>query len=286
MRQPRFIRVKGGFALDSYVFFRQEWKSSLRQKSFYLFAGLFVMIMVFIFLIQMNIDGLKSFTNVTATAFNVQLYSLPLIVMLLGAFSITEEQESGRFALLLTYPFNMHSFIIGKYFGQLAAHIVVITFGFGIFSGLSSLFQGTGSVFGTLLLYLFSVLLTAAFLAIGMLIGVLSSTRWQAMMIAIALWFILIMIWPMLLIGILSFLRYNMVKPVLMTLTVLNPAELLRIFFVIQFAGGSIFGQQYYQIIDFLKQSIAFLYLVIFLFIYVVGLLGLSTFLLARRVKK
>ena len=241
--------------MDSYVFFRQEWKMSLRQKSFYLFGGLFLLIMIFIFLIQMNIGGLSSYTNVTATAFNVLLYSLPLIVMLLGAFSITEEQEAGRFALLLTYSFKMKSYIIGKYFGQFLTHFIIITFSFGVFGILSMLFNATGSVKGILLIYLFANLVTAAFLAIGILIGVLSSTRWQSMMIAIALWFILIMIWPMLLIGGLSFLYYTMVKPILLVFTILNPAELLRVFFVIQFEGRSIFGQQYYQMIDFNRTS-------------------------------
>lgn len=272
--------------MDSYVFFQQEWKTSLRQKSFYLFAGLFLFIMVFIFLIQMNIDGLSSFTNITATAFNVLLYSLPLIVMLLGAFSITEEREAGRFALLLTYPFKMKSYITGKYFGQLVSHIIVVTFSFGVFSGMSFVLNGTSSIKGILLIYLFAILVTASFLAIGMLIGVLSSTRWQAMMISIALWFILIMIWPMLLIGSLSFLHHDSVKPVLLVFTVLNPAELLRVFFVIQFEGGAIFGQQYYQIIDFLKGTAALLYLAVYIFLYVFGMLVLSTFLIGRKVRK
>lgn len=272
--------------MDSYVFFRQEWKTSLRQKSFYLFAGLFLLIMIFIFLIQMNIDGLSSFTNVTATAFNVLLYSLPLIVMLLGAFSITEEQEAGRFALLLTYPFKMKSYIIGKYLGQFVTHMIIITFSFGVFSSLSFLFKTTGSIKGIILLYLFAILVTAAFLAIGMLIGVLSTTRWQAMMIAIALWFILIMIWPMLLIGGLSFLRYTTVKPVLLTFTILNPAELLRVFFVILFDGGSIFGTEYYKIIDSLKGSAAIIYLLIYILIYIIGNLTVSTILIGRKERK
>ncbi|WP_187118992.1 ABC transporter permease [Bacillus marasmi] len=272
--------------MDTYVFFRQEWKSSLRQKSFYLFAGLFLLIMAFIFMIQLNIDGLNSFTNVTATAFNVLLYSLPLIVMLLGAFSITEEREAGRFALLLTYPFKMTSFIMGKFLGQFVTHLIVITFSFGVFTAMSFIFNGSTSVNGILLIFLFAILVTAAFLAIGILIGVLSSTRWQSMMIAIALWFIFIMIWPMLLIGSLSFLKYNLVKPILLGLTVLNPAELLRVFFVIQFEGGSIFGQQYYQIIDFLKGTQSFLYLLIYVLLYVFGMLAISTFLIGRKVRK
>lgn len=272
--------------MDSIVFFRQEWKTSMRQKSFYLFSGLFLIIMVFIFLIQLNIDGLASFTNVTATAFNVLLYSLPLIVMLLGAFSITEEKEAGRFALLLTYPFKMSSYVAGKYCGQLLTHLITITFSFGVFSALSNIFKAASSISGIMLLYLFSIFVTAAFLAIGQLIGVLSSTRWQAMMIAIFLWFILIMVWPMLLIGGLSFLRFDTVKPVLMALTILNPAELLRVIFVIQFEGGSIFGQQYYKIIDFLSGKAALIYLIVYLSIYVFGISGISTFLIGRKVRK
>jgi Cu-processing system permease protein len=272
--------------LNSYVFFLQEWKMSIRQKSFYLFAGLFLFIMMFMFLIQKNIDGLGGYTNITATAFNVLLYSLPLIVMLLGAFSITEEQESGRFALLLTYPFKMKSYMIGKFLGQYLTHLIIITFSFGCYSALSFLFKAGSSINGIILIYLFSIFVTASFLAIGILIGGLSSTRWQAMMIVIALWFIFIMIWPIVLIGLLSFLHFDLVKPLILGLTMLNPAELLRVFFVIQFNGGSIFGQQFYKIIDFLTGPASFIYLVIYLGVYIFGILALSTFLIGRKVKK
>lgn len=241
--------------------------------------------MMFILLIQKNVAEVSSFTNITATTLNVILYVLPLIVMLLGAFSLTEEFEDGRFMLLQTYPFQPASYMKGKFLGQFITHFTVITFSFGVYLFVNYLFRTMSSLQDSLLTYLFSLLLMGAFLAIGMTIGGLSKNRWQAFMIVIMIWFIAIMIWPMLLIGVLSLVPYQAVRPALLILSMLNPAELLRIFFVIQFDGGAVFGQPYYKLIDLLKHSFGWVYFLLYLSLYVLGMLSFSSSIIGRKLR-
>jgi Cu-processing system permease protein len=74
-------------------------------------------------------------------------------------------------------------------------------------------------------------------------------------------WFVLILGWPTLLVAVLGWLPYTWIKPVLIVLTFLNPAELTRLFMITRMGGGSIFGPEYYQWIRWIvewKGSVAF----------------------------
>jgi len=47
---------------------------------------------------------------------------------------------------------------------------------------------------------------------------------------------------------------YLWIKPLLVVLTFLNPAELVRLFIVIKLGGGSILGPEYYQWVTWVQQ--------------------------------
>ncbi|RNB85881.1 ABC transporter permease [Brevibacillus fluminis] len=238
--------------VDTWVMFRKELRSSLRQRSFYLFGILFLLMMGLILLIQRNIPDVGAYNNMTGTLLNVMLYLLPLIVLLLGSFSITQEKEEGGYALLLTYPLSSGSYVIGKYLGQFVSQWVVASFSFGVAGVICMALSIPVGFAWMALLYLFSVMLLFTFLAVGVLIGIGSSNRWQALMLSILVWFVCIMIWPMLLLGILGFLPYPIVQNTLIGLSALNPAEALRIMLTAQLGGGAIFGQPYYVLLGHL----------------------------------
>ena len=48
----------------------------------------------------------------------------------------------------------------------------------------------------------------------GITIGTIVSTRWQALSISVIIWFFLIMIWPTALIGILGLVPYPSIRPI------------------------------------------------------------------------
>lgn len=80
-----------------------------------------------------------------------------------------------------------------------------------------------------------------------MLIGTLARNRWQALTIAVGVWFFTVIAWPSLLIAMLGMMPYLWIKPAITTLTFLNPAELTRLFTVVKLGGGSTLGPEYYK---------------------------------------
>uniref|UniRef100_UPI00403FA666 ABC transporter permease n=1 Tax=Paenibacillus sp. KS-LC4 TaxID=2979727 RepID=UPI00403FA666 len=231
----------------------REVRLGFRNPWAYSFMGLFALFMLCLLLI--NAQGyVQGYSGTTGTTLNLILYLLPLMALLLGSFSLTAEKEDGSWELLSVYPLSTWSFILGKYIGLAIVLLVIVSIGFGLAGALGFT---AGSGFG-LLTYLqllaFSSSMALFFLAIALLIGTLAKNRWQALTIAVAIWFFAIIGWPPLLISVLGFMPYPMIKPTVTLLTFLNPAELSRLFTVVRLGGGAILGPEYYEWITWIRR--------------------------------
>lgn len=229
----------------------------MRQKSSYLFLVLWTFVLLLIFLLIKSTPATADYTNITGTAVNLLLYLLPLFMLITGSFAIATEMENGQWRLLNTYPITALSYLSGKLFGQLIAQSVVFTLSFGISLLLGLIFQIQVSLKWVMAIYLFSILLQATFLVIGVVTGSFARSRWQALSVSVVIWFLFIMIWPTLLISVLNLLPYQFLSPIIHVATALNPAELLRVVFVVQMGGGAVFGQAYDILITFIKKDSA-----------------------------
>ncbi|GJM73521.1 hypothetical protein HMSSN036_57370 [Paenibacillus macerans] len=79
--------------------------------------------------------------------------------------------------------------------------------------------------------------------------------------------------WPTILIAVLGFLPYLWIKPLLVFLTFLNPAEFVRLFVVIKLGGGSVLGPEYYQWVSWIQRpSGSLMFLVLFVVWLVISL--------------
>ena len=132
--------------------------------------------------------------------------------------------------------------------------------------------------------YIFSILLIFLFLVLGITIGSLSTTRWQALGISIGIWFLLILMWPTLLISILNVVPYAMIAPSIKIVLFCNPAEVLRIIFVIQLGRGN-FGQAYDQLVMMFQSKAVIWILSLYCMIYTIMLLFLAGKRIERRRK-
>ncbi len=129
----------------------------------------------------------------------------------------------------------------------------------------------------------FSVLLALTYLSIAFLIGALSKNRWQALIGAIAVWFITIVIWPLLMISLLTQLpSYKLVQPTLQVLTILNPAEFIRVFSMMRLGAGSAFGADYDALITWALSNNGLIIFIIMLIIYVFVTLFISSWIWNR----
>ena len=259
----------------------REMRTGFRNPWTYSFMALFAIFMLALMLIhgQGYMDG---YSGMTGTMLNLMLYLLPLMTMMLGSFSLTSEKEEGSWQLLSTYPLGTSSFIAGKYVGLAVVLLVIIVFGFGV-GGLVSSFVGGGLAIRTFMtLFVFSISLALMFLAVSMVIGSLAANRWQALVIVVTVWFFLIIAWAPLLIAFLGWLPYVWIKPAVSILTLLNPAELSRIFAVIGLGGGSILGPEYYDWVKWVGRSSGALAYVCFVVLWIGLSVGLADLLWER----
>ena len=230
---------------------KREIKMGFRNSWSYSFLALFSTFSLSLLVIHSK-SGVQGYSGVTGAMLHLTLYLLPLMTLFLGSFSLTIEKEEGSWALLSTYPLSTISFILGKYVGLCVVLFTIICFGYGIMGIISSLI---GSVFHAhtyFLFLLFSGVLVFLFLTIALLIGCACKNKWKALTFSVFLWFFCIVGWSTILIATLSFLPYLWVKPFLIFLTFLNPAELVRLFVVVKLGGGSILGPEYFQWVDWI----------------------------------
>lgn len=260
-----------------------EWKTMTRQRSYYAFLGLWVVVFSLIFLLERNNQGISGYTNTAGTIVNILLYLLPLFMMLVGSFSIATEMENGQWQLLNTYPLNYSIYFIGKLLGLCTSQWIIFTLSFGL-SMLIGFAAGSAlSIKWLLEIYLFSILLMFIFLLLGLFLGTFVKTRWKALMLTVILWFFIIMIWPTALISLLSLLPYPLISLFMKAAMIMNPAEFLRVFFISQWDGGSIFGQPYDSIVHLFQSQAGWPVLIAYLLVFFLLFAALSLWNLRRR---
>ncbi len=260
-----------------------EWRAMTRQRSYYSFMLLWIIVFSLLFLLERNNEGLTGFTNTTGTIVNIILYLLPLFMMLIGSFSIANEVENGQWDLLCTYPLNTSGYIFGKFFGLYSSQGIVFTLSFGVSMAIGLLMGIQLSVKWLIGIYLFSLFLIYVFLILGIFIGTLVNTRWKALILTVTVWFFLIMIWPTVLISLLGLVPYPMIGVLLKMALTLNPAEFLRLFFISQWNSGSIFGQTYDNLVHIFQSGAGWVILIGYLTVFLLLYSGLSIYFMRRR---
>ncbi|MBR2565415.1 MAG: ABC transporter permease subunit [Paenibacillus sp.] len=232
---------------------KRELKTGFRNPWSYSFLILFCTFSLSLLLLNAQ-NPVQGYSGATGSMLNLILYLLPLMTLFLGSFSLTAEKEDGSWQLLSTYPIGTLSFITGKYVGLAAVLLIIVSFGYGLMGLVSGLLGNPIDLLTYLLFLAFSCGLILLFLSIALLIGSLSRNRWQALTISVSIWFFAVIGWPALLLAVLGLMPYLWIKPLLVLLTFLNPAELVRLYIVIKLGGGSILGPEYYQWVTWVQQ--------------------------------
>ncbi|MBP6899985.1 MAG: ABC transporter permease [Burkholderiaceae bacterium] len=147
--------------------------------------------------------GPSSLELTIASLVSLVIYLIPLIALLLGFDSIVGERERGSLDLLLALPVTRIELLLGKYLG-LALALAVATL-----LGLAGVAVLLFTRFGPAGLYHYggfmasSVLLGLAFLSLAMLLSTLARDRAHASGLAIAAWFVLVLVFDLVLLGLL-----------------------------------------------------------------------------------
>ena len=175
-----------------------------------------------------------SFAVLVVSLSSLTIFLVPLIALLLSHDAIAGEAERGTLALLLSHPIGRGAVILGKFLGQLAILAVATVIGHGaaaaalLIAGDARLAAGAAAfaaMVGS------SVLLGAAFLALGCLVSAACRERGTAAGVALGVWLQFVLVYDMALLGALVADEGGVITPgTLDALLLLNPADAYRPF--------------------------------------------------------
>ncbi|KZB51740.1 ABC transporter permease subunit [Thalassospira xiamenensis] len=161
---------------------------------------------------------------------SLSVFLLPLMALLLSYDALVGEVERGTMLLLLTYPLSRSDIIIGKFLGQTLGLGLATVLGFGsaalvlVYGGIESAnWMAFGVLMGS------SVVLGAAFVALGLAISAMPRQRSAAAALAFGVWLCLVIVYDMALLGALvADGGEGISAPVFDMLLTVNPADAFR----------------------------------------------------------
>ena len=165
---------------------------------------------------------------------SLSIFLIPLIAMLLSYDALIGEIERGTMALLLSYPISRGQILAGKFVGHMIILTLATAAGYGL-AGIALQLANDGGIdiaawkpFA--LLIAASVILGAAFLAMGYVISAKVKERGTAAGVAIGVWLFFVVIFDMALLGILvADTEQTITAPVVEGILLLNPADIYRL---------------------------------------------------------
>ena len=162
---------------------------------------------------------------------SLSVFLVPLIGLLVSYDTLVGEIERGTMPLLMTYPVTRWRIVLGKFAGQVAILAVATVAGFGTAALVSGLGQGgdpeAWGAFG--LMVGGSILLGAAFIALGTLFSAMVTERGTAAGISTAAWLVFVVLFDMALLALLVADEGQAISGELFrVLLLLNPTDVYR----------------------------------------------------------
>ena len=164
---------------------------------------------------------------------SLTIFLLPLIALLLSYDAVVGEVERGTLILLLSYPVGRGQVVLGKFLGHTAILGFATALGYGA-AGLALTLTSAGDpeswrAFAAMIGS--SVLLGAAFTALGILISVAARDRGTAAGLAIGVWLLLVLLYDMGMLGALVADHGRFLSvPLVNALLLINPTDIYRLF--------------------------------------------------------
>ena len=178
-----------------------------------------------------------------ASLSSLSVYLLPLIALMLSFPALVGELERGTLLLLLTYPVARWQVVVGKFVGHVGILTLAVFVGYGV-PALVTGFQGDGGWAGWqgyLAMMGSSVLLGAAFIALGYLVSASVRERATAAGLAIGVWLLFVVLYDIGLLGMLLADGDQSISPALFSgLMLVNPTDAYRIFNLMGSEGASL----------------------------------------------
>jgi len=177
--------------------------------------------------------GVDLLTVSVASMTTLSVYLAPLLALLMAFDGVAGEIERGGLALLLTYPVSRTEILIGKFLAHLGALAFAMAVGFGIAGLAAGAAGGAGaeSIAALIRLVWTSILLGAAFLALGYAVSALTRNPGAAAGAAAGLWLVFVVLYDLGLLGAVVYDDGGMfTQTIFPWLLAANPADAFRLY--------------------------------------------------------
>lgn len=164
---------------------------------------------------------------------SLTIFLVPLIALLLSFDAIVGEHERGTLMLLLSYPVARWQVIVGKALGQVCILGLATLLGYGVAAAaLAAGNETSAPAWGAFAaMVLTSIMLGAAFVAMGVLASTLVRERATAAGLAVGAWLFFVLLYDTALLGLLvADQGQRVTQRVLDVVLLFNPADVYRIF--------------------------------------------------------
>ena len=176
--------------------------------------------------------GVDMLTVSVASMTTLAVYLIPLLGLLISFDAVAGERDRGSLGLILAYPASRAEILLGKAIAHVAALAIACIAGFGVAGAIAAILgePGPESLVALARLMATSVLLGAAFVALGYLVSSLAGSAAAAAGVSAALWLIFVVLYDLALLAAVvvdgdgSFTRT--IFPWIMTA---NPADAFRL---------------------------------------------------------
>lgn len=187
---------------------------------------------------------------------NLNLFLLPLIILIQGSMTISNEKENGWFALIYTFPLKRSQYIFARIVALTISMLVIVCIGFGIAALVGAFISASLPVTDFLFLALLSFILIVLFCPLSVMIGYVVKNRVQGMTYALTLWSFFVLIYDFLAMFALSFVPAYMMGSALTITVLLNPIQIVRILAIMYLDNGVILGPSLYEFTLFFQSSV------------------------------
>jgi Cu-processing system permease protein len=198
-------------------------------------------------------SGVQDFARTSASLLQLIVLVVPLASVVIGVLSL--EGDRGHVELLFSQPVSRPRVLLGQMLGIVGALIGAEMVGFGA-AGVVIFSNAGGEGLASYLLLLGSaVALTAIFVSIAALIaaGSIGSTRTRALAIALVVWFVLLIVFDIAVLGIASKLPSGRASRLLIVSALANPIDAIRTGALLGTEGTAAFGAASLALLRFTK---------------------------------
>jgi Cu-processing system permease protein len=214
----------------------KEFRDGLRNRWVLAITLVFALLALGLAYFGAAASGMVGFTGLATTIVSLAslaVFLIPLIALFLAYDSVVGEDEQGTLLLLLSYPLSRFQLLAGKFLGHGAILALSTLLGFGVAGLVIAGFSDRaplGELAQALGLFIVSAsLLGWSFVALAYVLSVLVTEKARAAGLALILWFALVLVFDLTLLGLLVATGGAVGQGVLPWLLLANPTDVFRL---------------------------------------------------------